>query len=337
MNTSFFKSWYAVVALLVIASFAAWLLAAGIVPGNRPGGDRSFLLASGCVAFALMVCVTLYTLRKRLYQLRLSPETRNRIPHSKLEHAESLLNELRGKILQGAVSDKGDVTRLARNAMREAGVARIARTVVEKGREGEPPFVIHVFPTEPLGRVAKWLHAHLYLGIAFGAMVWFHGGGSLSSPMAATMTFLSAVVVVTGLAGVFLFALGPGWITAREQDLSLEKAFVLEASLGRELAVARKALDERAHGLVRKLDATSRRFRKSCFEALQAFGTEDRDGRKKMEEYLILLSQKERVGNVLSSLSRVKFWINAWRVVHIPASIVLFGVVVIHVWTVWRY
>jgi hypothetical protein len=34
---------------------------------------------------------------------------------------------------------------------------------------------------------------------------------------------------------------------------------------------------------------------------------------------------------------RVRAWINGWRLVHVPASIVLFGAVVAHVISVWWY
>ena len=39
----------------------------------------------------------------------------------------------------------------------------------------------------------------------------------------------------------------------------------------------------------------------------------------------------------LRRLSRARFTMNAWRLIHIPASIVLLAVIAVHVLSVWLY
>ena len=68
------------------------------------------------------------------------------------------------------------------------------RISVVEGTEAGLPFDVEVENREPLGRVATWLHAHLYYGLAAGVLVWLHGGGSFESPMGATLNITSLAV-----------------------------------------------------------------------------------------------------------------------------------------------
>lgn len=305
MNWSLLISWYAGAAALLVAGFLVWLWRVGARPGSGPGSDLNFLLASGWTALGLMVVVSLYSLRKYVHKLGISPETRNPPPAEQLERAESRLNELRSQILKGIVTVRGDAKRIARRALKEEGVSGIARIEVRDGPPGGPLFLVEVFPTEPLGRVAKWLHLHVYLGLASGVLVWLHGGGQSDSFLGAAMNSLTAVAVGTGVVGTLLFALGPSWLTAREKDLSFEEAFVLDRSLERKIEWAKKNTDLTTPAAAQDL--------------------------------AVLEGQKSRIRESLAALSRIKFWMNIWRAVHIPASILLLALALVHVLSVWRY
>jgi len=305
MNVSLFSSWVAAAAAILIGAFLGWLWSLGARPGSGPGSDGTYLLASGWTALGLMVLVTLYSLRKYLHKLGISPETRNPPPAANLEKAESRLNELRSQILKGVVTEKGDAEKIGRRILKEEGVTRIARVEVRDGPRGVPRFLVEVLPTEPLGRVAKWLHLHVYLGLAAGVLVWLHGGGQSDSFLGAAMNGLTAVVIVTGVVGTFLFALGPSWLTAREKDLSFEEAFVLDRSLQGKIVWARKNTDLSAPAAAQDL--------------------------------AVLEGQRQRIQENLTALSRIRFWMNIWRAVHIPASILLLALALVHVVSVWMY
>lgn len=333
MNTTFFRSWYLVLSLVLVAMFF-------VLEGFLDRAD--FLNLSGWVGLILMVIVMAYTLRKRLYQLKLSPETRSRVPLKKLERAEARLNEVRNDIRRGALKSRREIEPLVRRILREEKVARVLRVeVVEpektSSRRRVDPFVLHVGPTEPLGRVSVWLRAHLYLGLAFAVIVWLHGGGSLDSPMGLALNVLSLIVVVTGIAGIFLFSLGPSWITEKEKDLPYEKAFVYRQSLTEKIEGLAESLVPSTRKLCLEMAHDPRRVPAGIQELRTLSSSLEPGSRKDVQDLLVLLTQRERVSRALGEVWRIKFAINFWRLVHIPASVLLTGVVLAHVYSIWRY
>ena len=106
MNLSLFASPWAVFAALLSAGFVAWLVALGAEAGAREGSDVDILLASGWTTLAIMVGVCLYSLRKFVHKLGISPEFKMKVPLESLEQAERRLNEIRRQVtLKQIVSD----------------------------------------------------------------------------------------------------------------------------------------------------------------------------------------------------------------------------------------
>jgi hypothetical protein len=52
---------------------------------------------------------------------------------------------------------------------------------------------------------------------------------------------------------------------------------------------------------------------------------------------LALLGQRRKVAAELQRLERVRWLMNAWRPIHIPASIALLAAIVVHVMSIWLY
>ena len=51
----------------------------------------------------------------------------------------------------------------------------------------------------------------------------------------------------------------------------------------------------------------------------------------------ILRAQHRRYRDRNRRLARLRFWLNSWRAVHIPASILLTALVILHILSVWWY
>jgi hypothetical protein len=202
--------------------------------------------------------------------------------------------------------------------------------------------------TEPIGRVARWMHAHIYYGFAAGLLTIVHGRAystdSFGSPMAIALNGLTAIVVITGLVGLAFWLYGPTWLTRLERDLTSEEVFVLARHYDRRtnealaeiekkdqsLANAARAIEpERARELETRLVSTLAQIAPAD-TARAAIEAQARD-------LLALCGQRRRLQAELARLSRARFWMNSWRVVHIPASIVLLAVIVVHVLSVWLY
>ena len=345
MNTSLFRSWHLLWGSLVVVGFVAWpYLADPVIQTSwRQEYRFTFLLVSGWTASGLMVIVALYSLRKHIHWLGLSPETRNVPSTAHLEKAGTRINALRREIRQGLVQERSEILEKARRIITDEGMNRAVRVSVVVGTEAGLPFDVEVQNREPLGRVATWMHAHLYYGLAAGVLVWLHGGGSFESPMGATLNITSLTVIITGVIGIFLYALGPRWLTRLERDLSFEEAFVLDKSFRKKLVetIAGLDADSSLHRPIRALLREARRggdgYPEMARALLQEARSSDEATQELVRDVTVLGGQAQRVGRDLRGLSRVKFWMNAWRAVHIPSSVLLLGLIVIHIASVYWY
>ncbi len=339
LNASLFRSWHAAVAAAAVAGFVAWKFKGEITPGRHTAGsDRLYLLASGWGAFVLFLVVYAYALRKYIHKMGISPEFGMKASDQSLERAITRLNDVRRKIVAGVIGSRKDALELARNVLREEGVRKIIRVRVADGPPGGPPFLLVDSSTEPLGRMAKWMHAHLFYGVAAAVLVGLHGGARFASPMGILLDGLSSLVVATGLVGIVLWALGPAWLTRAERDLSIEQAFGLDRNFADKVDFALNELDPEARAILADL----RRSRGGTFvekakSALETLARAEAESRQKFQNLVALLGQERCVKRELSQLQSLRAWINGWRLVHIPASIVLGGAVLAHVISVWWY
>ncbi|MFT7620440.1 MAG: hypothetical protein ACI97A_004097, partial [Planctomycetota bacterium] len=233
MNLSLFKSIHGVIALLVCIVSTAWLFAIGAEAGTRQGSDPSYVLWSGWIATGLMLLAMLYCVRKYMHKMKYSPEMKLKVPISSLEAADAGLNEVRRRIARGDFNSMEEANKAAQRVVADEGVGKVIAVRLREGDAtlSEPAYFIDVKPPEKYGRMTKWLHAHIYYGLASGVLVWLHGGFAMTHPMGILLNVLTIVVLVTGVIGIFLFAYGPSWMTRHEKDLNFEENFVLDASL----------------------------------------------------------------------------------------------------------
>lgn len=337
MNRSLFTSWYALVAVIVAGGFVAWPWVMDIRTGPVAGSDRTFLLWSGWTALGLYLLVMAYVLRKYIHKMGISPEFRMKVGTARLEAAQKRLGAIRRQILAGTLTDARLIRDRARDALREEGVHRIVRAEVRPGADPrDPPHVIEILPTEPLGRMAIWLRAHLYLGMAAAVLVLLHGGLAWDSPMARLLNGLSLFVIGSGLVGIAMWARGPTWLTRRERELSIEKTYALDRSLARRVTEARALIDPAIQPILHDVERGPGEFRQRAEAALQAvreLGTHVAEA----QDLLAVLGQHHEVKRELHALWKIRMWINAWRVVHVPVALLLVVVVSIHVFSVLWY
>jgi hypothetical protein len=337
LNTSLFKSRHAFFAAILSAGFVAWPLLTDASFGARAGSSTTIVLWSGWTALAAMIAVTLYSLRKYAHRLGISPEFKMRATARALEKAESRLNALRADVLRGKVRERRDAFGIATRILREEGVAKVMKATIVDAAGGGAPFEVRTAPTEPLGRVATWLHVHAWYGLAAGVLVLVHGGWSFRSPLGATLNVLSAIVVLSGVVGIVLWAVGPRAMTARERDFTFEDAFVQNRSLKRKLAEAREKLDDAGRALLREVESAGAGFSAAAAKASAAAAALQPAAASALRDALVLAGQRRRVQSELSRLAPIKFRLNVWRLLHIPGTILLLVATLVHVAQAWRY
>ena len=404
MNASLFRSIHGLIALAVCVASYAWLLVIGAAMGAKEGSDADYVVWSGIIATALMVIAMLYCARKYMHKLKYSPEMKLKVSVRSLEAADARLNEIRRRILRNDFKNRGEVETAARRALRDEGVHKVIEASVREGKaaEGEPGFVIETRPPERWGRMSKWLHAHAYYGLASGVIVWFHGGFAMTHPMGIVLNVLTAVVILTGIVGMYLFAVGPSWMTRHEKDLNFEESYVLDGSLRDKIREILDALRKELEGeneMMAALEAGRSNYARAAgfFEGwidrknsslevadrivasaggedgpdraalaelegeptlktqLEAAIAKNGEDEKKLktalkkarddfakrcgmvQDAVVLLGQREGAGRGLAKLNRIKFVMNVWRAVHIPASLALMGFVVLHILSIIWY
>jgi len=338
-----------VVAAIILGGFLLWGVLSDVTPGRSGSISVAFLLWSGWIAFALYIVLMLYAVRKYAHKRRLTPEFRMKLPIEQLERAQSKLSDIKVRVIAGQLRSRTRIKHEIQHVLKEEGVSKVLRVKVTKGRPGGPTFDLRVLPREPIARVAKWMHAHLYYGLAAAGLVWLHGGGTFHTPMGFLLNGLSYLVILTGCLGIVIWTFGPSYLTRHERDLSLEKAFNLREHYARKVLEAEKALQADPEkgvlsGLstrLRRLEGSGAQFvtrAKSLLDDLHdAMPEQFQEEPSRVHDLLVLVGQRRNVEREWRTLARIRFYMNIWRAVHVPASIFLIVFVVVHILSVWWY
>jgi len=368
VNSRAFRSKSMLLPALVVALCAIWAWVGGIRFGRGPDTNVPYLLTTGWAAFAIYLFLFAYMVRKNAHRYGFSPEFRRELPLARLEEVERELSVLRGKALSGVITGRERLEAEARRILTAAGCDDVLRAEVSLGADPRQRLELRAVPKDALRPLHAWFRGHLCWGLAAVFLVCFHGGKSISSPMAGALNVGSWIVLGSGLVGVLLFTIGPYWLTRRERDLSLEKALALCDHFGRKLEEMRRpapaprgsppwdlgdgrrpaalaaagvpvAVAE-ASAPPAATPATTDELR--AIDAALADPTRlrellasDAGGRRR--DYAILASQQRAVEREWRALSRIRGWMHGWRVLHVPAAIVLLAVVLVHVVSVIWY
>ncbi len=330
MNASLFRSWHAVVAALLVVGFYLWGRALGTTWGWQTDTDRGFLLWSGWVAFTLYLVLWAYAARKAAHRTRWSFEFARAVPVQQLEQAQARLSDLRVEAFAGRLTGASMLAARATSVLAQEKVDRVLAAEVTPGADGKPP-QLTVRWRQPLGRLARWMHAHLYYGVAAAVLVTLHGGLRFTSPMALALNALSLAVIGTGLFGIVLWTFGPAWLSAAEGDLNYERADALRQHYARKVAATADALRTTAAPAVNAVLAAGPAGGAAFLAAAQG------EAQPIARDLLTLLGQRAAVDVVWQRLSARRAVLNTWRLVHVPLSIALVLVVLVHVFSVWIY
>lgn len=362
MNLAFFRSLHGVVAVLVVALFFAWHYAAPRAFGDRADENVWFLLTTGWFAVAAYVVLALYAARRAAHRLRLSPEFGWQAKLPQLERAQTQLQELENRVARRELIGRGNVQKEARAILSQHGVQRVLRVDVQRDPSAIGLLRLDVQPRDALGRMASWLSAHVWYGVAAALLVWFHGGGRCGTTMGLLLNVLSYFVIGSGLVGAFFWAVGPTMLTRAERELSIEKAFALREHFDRKCAEARAALDSAPERRQRAQAECAEKEQAVAAAAAAAEGSKDKQlakakkdadkDLKKAEadvaaidkeaaslplELKVLEGQRARVRAEARRLDRYRALLRGWRILHVPCSVALLALVAVHVLSIWYY
>jgi len=360
MNLGFLRSWHAVVALLLVAVFAAWHLSSPMPFGDRADNNVWFLLTTGWFAVAAYIVLALYAARRAAHRLRLSPEFLWKAKLSQLEKAQTLLTELQNRITRREIAGKHAVKQAARAILVKTGVQRVLHIETHKDNRAIGLLRLEVQPRNALGRLSCWLSAHVWYGVAAALLVWFHGGGRCGTTMGLLLNALSYFVIGSGLLGAFFWVFGPTWLTRAERELTIEKAFALREHFARKVTAAEQVLasspqrrqaafsaatvlEQRVQaaaaddGKDKQLAKANKDAEKDLKKAQGEVDAIDKEAASLPGELTILKGQRDRVRKEAARLDRYRTLLRGWRILHVPCSVVLLALVLVHVISIYYY
>ena len=351
MNLTLWITPWALVAAALIALFVGWAVVGGMgLSDMGHAADVDYLLWSGWVSFALYVVIVLYSLRKYIHKLGISPEFKWKATPQQVEKAEGQINELRRQALAGVHPSKKEILARAKQILDSCGVQKVMKVVARKGGSGAAnSWEVEIEPTHRLFTVAAWLHVHLWGGIAAAFTVALHGGlkFSMDNPMGLLLNMLSYVVILTGIIGIALWTFGPSWVTKQESDFTLEESFAFQEDIERKVEPALAALGDETQkkiytpdhesvvSVLRDVRKGGGDFERRAAAALAQF--KDHKQAPYIQDVVALMGQANRVRAYAARMKRVKNIMNAWRALHVPISVALMGLVVVHIVQVWWY
>jgi hypothetical protein len=187
-----------------------------------------------------------------------------------------------------------------------------------------------------LGRMSLWLQLHVITGIVGPYLVLLHAGWRFHG-LAGVLTLFTAVVVVSGLVGRYLYTAVPrsldGAVLAVAEleqriartDRRLQK---LGVELGATELAAATAAPHRGWRLVLARPFLRWRGRRRLRRAL---GRLDEAGRARAGSLLDLLGERQRLQGQIESLDVTRRLLALWHMFHVPLTGVVFTLAGIHI------
>lgn len=323
-----------------ILCIAAWYLMA-LPTRAEPGGQRSWFLWSGNVLLGLFLLTLLFSVRKWSIKL---PRFRDwgRQPSDRADKCWTEIQNLNRRIQRGAYGDDDEILAAAEEILQRFGIARIERPVVdEKSLPGGK--VLRYVRTErrdPFGRLEAWCEMHMGVGTVACVGVLFHADFVLRHPIGWLLTILSMVVLVTGVIGAILYRIVPAKLARADAGIPFEEAGVAErdyqgcveglfAMLEPEIQQIVQA------GIVRASSPDDLRGRSR--EILAKVASVQPKTADKVRELLVMAGSRDYLRWSFARARRLDFQLKLWRWIHVPVSIFLMLVVVVHVLAVLYY
>jgi hypothetical protein len=229
--------------------------------------------------------------------------------------------------------------------------------------------VVHKFPRKRFPfRRQWWLRGHIWFGLLSVIVILCHSNYRFGGPLEQALWVAFALTILTGIVGLLLQAFLPHWITARVPcEMPYEQIpFVCGLMRGQADALIDSLCgtvdgqNSSSEGGSPKLGSTAKARLRLIYEAdvrpflvaqpvqpprvadpvraEEVFAEMDGlPGIEAVHEDLAKLKAFCHERRLLAEQERLYRWLHGWLVVHVPLSVALIVLAVIHVWTALRY
>jgi cytochrome b561 len=195
------------------------------------------------------------------------------------------------------------------------------------------------FGSARFGSMRTWLDAHVFTGLTAATLVSFHSAFQLRSPIASVSAASLGTVVVTGLLGRFLYALGPGGVRER---LAAALDAVEDEQPGSRVALAEGLAQRRGPDVPANA---------SLLRSLWAVPSWVRASRDRREILAMILPPRRQMSRALARASRelyaasaadarasgIAALLRSWRALHRFFALLMLAAVLLHAGVAWYY
>lgn len=326
-------------ALTLGPGIAAWVLATAAARGI-PAHERSWFLWSGNVVLALFVLTLLFVLRKWSVKLAWFRDL-GRTPKGAGDAAWAEVQALNRRVRQNAFSSDREILAAADEILVRLQVNGAQRAEIDETSVGGVR-VKHVVlrKREPLGRLEPWLEMHMGVGVAACVGVWFHGDGLPKHAVGWMLFAGTAVVLLTGVLGALLYRTLPAKLAAAGPEIPFEEAGVArehyEASLSAMLESFEPAVRAEIAPALRGADSPAA-LRSAVDAALGRVAVAHPAQIEAARDLVVMAGTRDHLNWNTRDARRLDFHLKLWRWIHVPVSVFLLFVILIHVWMVLWY
>jgi len=202
------------------------------------------------------------------------------------------------------------------------------------------------------GTVEQWLQSHIYLGVFVLIILIFHTGGRFNDKVAVTTLILVAIVVLSGIFGAVLYLIVPRLLTEVESNLTVNEISEQLNQLGKQMAriasgksapfqrIYDQLIRELAPGWLagwRLLFSRMRRGKAPLADWTNLLSLVQKDEQEELRQLLVVSRQRKELLIRLMYQQRYKNILEFWLYIHVPFTILLLLLAIIHVVAVFYY
>jgi predicted membrane channel-forming protein YqfA (hemolysin III family) len=203
------------------------------------------------------------------------------------------------------------------------------------------------------GTLEQWLQSHIYLGILALVILLFHTGGRFNDKVAVATLILVGIVVLSGIFGAVLYVTIPRLLTEVESELTVAEISEQLNQLAKQMAriasghsepfqrIYNQLLSESMPGwmggwglLVSRL---ARKKGKVATDLPQMLALVPKEEEVELRQMLVVSRQRKELLIRMLFQQRYKNVLEAWLYIHVPFTIALLVLALVHIAAVFFY
>lgn len=309
-----------------LVAVAAWI-AYGVPSRGADLARRGWFLWSGNGLLLLFLATLAFSVRRWAIKL---PWVRDydRTPAGDVEKCGVEFDRLNQRIRSGAYADDDEIERAADDLLEHLGVRSMGPALE---REGGRVVRVHLEKREPFGRLEAWLEMHVGVGTVACVGVLLHADFAVRHPLGWLMVVLSALVLVSGIAGVVLYRVIPPRLAGADAGIPFEEA-----------SVARRGYQRCVQGVLSTLEPAERQALAPALRSASGAERVTARGRALLtaagpdlaplaRDVSVMAGSRDRLAASTARARRLALSLRVWKWVHVPLSLVLCFAVALHV------